>query len=82
MGVLCLAALCPSQFGRGSLSLAGPRSIPPFGLAVLCTCCCALLPWPCCCPGIQHLLLWHLWELDAAVMLLSCSSCAAEGPWQ
>lgn len=29
---------------QGSWSLAGPRSVPPFGL----TCCCVLLPWPCC----------------------------------
>lgn len=30
--MLCLAALCPIQFGRGSWSLAGPGSIPLLGL--------------------------------------------------
>lgn len=51
MGVLCLAALCPSQFGRGSWSLAGPGSVPPLGLAVLLSCCssAAVLPSITCC---------------------------------
>lgn len=39
MGVLCLAVLCPSQFGRGSQRLAGPGSVPPLGIAGLFTCC-------------------------------------------
>lgn len=68
MGVLCLAALCPTQFGRGGWSLAGPGSVPPLGLAVQL------------CPTAMAVLLWHLWELHAAVMLLSCSLSAVEGP--
>lgn len=68
MGVLCLAALCPSQFGRGSWSLAGPGSIPLLGLAVPLTCCSVLLPWWGCCAVICHLLLWHLWELHAPIL--------------
>lgn len=51
-------------------------------LALLCSC--VLLPWQCCCAVIHHLLLWHLWELHAALMLLECcrgATVVVDGTW-
>lgn len=44
---------------------------------LLLTCCCVLLPWRCCCAVVTCCC-----GICGSCMLLSCSSCAAEGPWQ
>lgn len=67
MGVLCLAALCPSQFGR---AVGVWLSLGAFlHLGLLCCSCAAVS----CCHGgatIHHLLLWHLCEWHAALVVL------------
>lgn len=44
---------------------------------LLLTCCCVLLPWRCCCAVVTCCC-----GICGSCMLLSCSLCAAEGPWQ